>query len=311
MIARSKPSLRLPRDHHFIPAFYLKQWAGMDGKLCEFSRPHGKLHVKRVGPGATGFQTDLYAFPELPAEMAQHLERIFFDYADRVAHRALDALLRPTSKPWPGEMVTAWSRFVLGLHLRHPDAMPELRTAAAEEWKRSGEEHQRRYEEIKKPGDPPTFDEYLGIRDPLTPYKMQLNLIIKAIDNQFICQHINRMPFCVLDVSRCGMPLLTSDRPVELFALGQPKGMISIPISPRALYVAANDESTLRIIGQYNGRDVVRNLNKGVVTRARRFVWATDQAQRQFIEAHMSTAMEPLPLFPAVSQTRKSPITQP
>jgi hypothetical protein len=21
-----------PRDHHFIPAFYLKQWAGLDGK---------------------------------------------------------------------------------------------------------------------------------------------------------------------------------------------------------------------------------------------------------------------------------------
>jgi hypothetical protein len=26
-----------PRDHHFIPVFYLKQWVGSSGKLIEYS----------------------------------------------------------------------------------------------------------------------------------------------------------------------------------------------------------------------------------------------------------------------------------
>jgi Protein of unknown function (DUF4238) len=62
-----------PRDHHFIPAFYLKNWAGRDGKLIEYRRLRGRLVTKWVGPRATGFERDLYAFPELPKKDAQHL----------------------------------------------------------------------------------------------------------------------------------------------------------------------------------------------------------------------------------------------
>ena len=40
--------MNAPRDHHFIPAFYLKQWTGLDGKLVEYSRKGGKLIVKPV-----------------------------------------------------------------------------------------------------------------------------------------------------------------------------------------------------------------------------------------------------------------------
>jgi hypothetical protein len=100
MTHQPPPSLILPRDHHFIPAFYLKQWCGTDKKLCEFSRPQGKLYAKRVGPDATGYQTDLYAFPELPAEMAQHLERVFFDVIPNDTIPLSSGFLRPgTPRP--------------------------------------------------------------------------------------------------------------------------------------------------------------------------------------------------------------------
>jgi hypothetical protein len=32
-----------PRDHHFIPVFYLKQWVGPTNKLVEYSIKHDKL----------------------------------------------------------------------------------------------------------------------------------------------------------------------------------------------------------------------------------------------------------------------------
>jgi len=47
-------------------------------------------------------------------------------------------------------------------------------------------------------------------------------------------------------------------------------------------------------------REIVRHVNKHLVTRARRFVWAFDQSQRSFIEKHMSTALEPTPFFPNI-----------
>ena len=41
----------------------------------------GKLVAKLVGRRATGFERDLYAFPELPPDKAQFIEQQFFDYA--------------------------------------------------------------------------------------------------------------------------------------------------------------------------------------------------------------------------------------
>src|SRR3979490_2304584 len=57
-----------PRDHHYVPVFYLKQWCGPNNKLIEFTVKHGNFIAKPVGPKGTVFQTDLYAFPELPSD---------------------------------------------------------------------------------------------------------------------------------------------------------------------------------------------------------------------------------------------------
>jgi hypothetical protein len=87
--------MNAPRDHHFIPAFYLKQWAGPDGKLIEYTRKGGKLIPKPVGPRSTGYERDLYAFPELPPDAAQFMEQVFFAYADQKASR------RAQQPSWP------------------------------------------------------------------------------------------------------------------------------------------------------------------------------------------------------------------
>ena len=42
-------------------------------------------------------------------------------------------------------------------------------------------------------------------------------------------------------------------------------------------------------------------MNRLLVTRARRFVWADDQAQKLFVQKHMSTKLEPTPFFPNLS----------
>jgi hypothetical protein len=74
-----------PIDHHFIPAFFLAQWT--DASEIEYTIKHGML-IPWVR-GATGYEPQLYSFPELPPDAAQFLEQVFFDYADRVASDAL------------------------------------------------------------------------------------------------------------------------------------------------------------------------------------------------------------------------------
>jgi hypothetical protein len=65
----------------------------------------------------------------LPLDLSQFIEQKFFDYADRTAADALKIYLT-NAAGWTPELISAWSRFVNALHLRHPDTMPELRSGA-------------------------------------------------------------------------------------------------------------------------------------------------------------------------------------
>jgi len=303
--------MSIPRDHHFIPAFYLKQWASQDGKLVEYTRKGGKLVAKTVGPKSTGYERDLYAFPELPPEAVQYLEQTFFAYADQKASDALDNHLGVASFPWTSELISAWSRFLVGIHLRHPDAVPELREAATNIWAANGVDYQTRYEAIRKPTDPPTFDGYLALRDPLAPIKMRVNLIIKALDNEVVCAHVNQMKHAILDLSASRHRLLTSDRPVQIFNLKEPNGILSIPISPTKMFIAVNDRATMDKVRQVDPRKLTSNINAYVASRARRFVWASDMSQERFIGNKMSTRLEPTPLLPNIGRYEPLPPSAP
>src|SRR5580704_6445010 len=114
-----------PHRHHFIPAFYLRQWHGPDDKLVEYTIKYRKLITKSVSADATGFERDLYKFPELPSPLSQFLERQFFNYADHTASQALAMLLDGRPKHlWSSEMLSAWARFLVGVHTRHFDTIP-------------------------------------------------------------------------------------------------------------------------------------------------------------------------------------------
>jgi Protein of unknown function (DUF4238) len=143
--------MSIPHDHHFVPAFYLQQWTGAGGKLIEYTIKHQKLVAKPIGSKSTGYEYDLYTFPELPPELAQWIEQRFFAYADRMASIALTNHLTSAGlSAWTPELISAWSRFIIALHLRHPDAMSELRAAAKSLWEGCSAEMQQEYERIKE-----------------------------------------------------------------------------------------------------------------------------------------------------------------
>lgn len=290
-----------PRDHHYVPVFYLKQWCGPNKKLIEFTRKHGNFIAKPVGPKGTGFETDLYAFPELPTGMAQHIEDVFLKYVDNVASIALNRHLKGDTA-WTNETRSGWSRFIISLLIRHPDVMVDLRKATVTSWERAGPNAQARYEASKEHHYPATFDEYIAAVDPLIPIKVSLNAIIKSVDNEQLGGHINGMHWGVIDLSKSPHKLLTSDRPLQYDSLKLSKGFISLPISPTKLFLASNNPQSISNVRLLAPQVVARNVNLWVVSRARRFVFAHDKSQASFIEKHIHANMEPTPLFPSFSK---------
>jgi hypothetical protein len=176
------------RDEHaarppFHSGLLAEEWAAQNDKLIEYTIKRGKLITKAVGAHSTGYELDLYSFNELDPDVRQYIEQEFFNYADNIAAIALNQHLTGSGEPWSAELLSAWSRFVIGIHLRHRDAVSELRAAAQSIWDGSGEASQRAYDRIRKPEDPVTFDEYLEARDPLIATKMRMNMLIKSFDN--------------------------------------------------------------------------------------------------------------------------------
>lgn len=255
-----RPNERSDRPS-FHPGVFSSQWTDGAGKLIEYTIKHGKLIAKSVGARATGYEPHLYSFPELPLEAVHFLEAVFFNYADRVAADALRNHLSATPVPWTTELISSWSRFVIGLHLRHPDAMPELRAAAKSVWDGSGDAYQAQYEAIKKREDPPTFDEYVAARDPLTATKVSVNMIVKVFDNEILGKHLNNMTWGIIDLCRSPYRFLLSDRAVVFANLNNVDGVVYLPISPAKIFVAVSTPDRLRRLRTLPPRDIVHNSN--------------------------------------------------
>ena len=56
--------------HHYIPVFYLRQWTGADGRLCEFSKPYDRVKPRRVNPDGTAYVRGLNTVPGMAPEDA-------------------------------------------------------------------------------------------------------------------------------------------------------------------------------------------------------------------------------------------------
>jgi hypothetical protein len=149
-----------PNRHHYIPVFYLKQWTGSDGQLCEYSRPHEKIRARRKHPNATGYVDGLYSLPDVPPEEAQRIEMMkgVDDWAAKTLNRLLEYGASP-GKP-DARLGLGWCRFLYSLIVRNPEhvqlAGQQMANLKPEVLESIRDENPL----LRTPADPESFDEY-------------------------------------------------------------------------------------------------------------------------------------------------------
>jgi hypothetical protein len=219
--------------HHYIPVFYLKQWARDNGRLCEFSKPYDRVKPRRTHPDGTAYVDGLNTVEGLPPAEAQYLETVFFQIADDTAAQALKILLSPT--PWnlTPKVRSGWSRFIMSLMVRSPEALEKYKAVAAAVFKEALVDIEASYAKERGPKDPPTYAEYAQLHGPNPAARTIVRTIQTLADNAELGRQINRMRWTVLSVTRPKFELLTSDRPMLLTnGIGPPRGELLMPISP-------------------------------------------------------------------------------
>jgi Protein of unknown function (DUF4238) len=121
--------------------------------------------------------------------------------------------------------------------------------------------------------------------------RLASNFLMETIANKRVGPTIFDMHWTRHVLKNSKFQLLTSDRPIIMpLGLGNPRAYIVLPVSPTVVFVAAHDRGFAGWLATRKHTELAKMFNKAVVCQARKFVWATDDSQLEFVHRHIGTA---------------------
>lgn len=285
-----------PTKHHYIPVFYLKRWAGSDGRLCQYTRPiPGKIAAVRRAPSATGFLHRAYELRGFKPELAQQVESTFFRPVDNEASDALVLMeIHGNRAVWTQPLRSAWTRFILSLLMRSPEDVALFRQLYSHLFYKSDPAIEAEYQSRRQHGEPETYAEFAESM-PLSAVEQHMfEMYFELIDNVNVGSHINKMIWRVFDFPQHCHPLLTSDRPlIRTNGLDRPGTHIALPIGPHKLFVASIDPDVIEGLLAQRPSIIAREVNKLTVESAARYVYGVDDRQMRFVSNRFGKNPQP------------------
>jgi hypothetical protein len=293
-----------PLKHHYIPAFFLRQWARQsDAQLTQFSKPYGnEVKSRDVFPENTGFEERLYTVEGLPEDQAHKVESGFMSFVDNEAAKALAKIAAGDATGWDQATRSDWTRFMLSLRFRNPEVIADLKGHMRDIVDATFADVTENYAVFRRPGDPETAEEFFARIEGNPAEGAAMHLAQNIIDNERVGPDINNMRWHRHLFPDARHTFLTSDRPFDWpKGLADPGAYIALPVGPRTLFTAAHGDWLAKEIRQANPSRVIDSVNKTIVAHARRFVWGVDASQLQFIRRYMGTA----PDRPVITEEQK------
>lgn len=288
----------MPQKQHYIPQFYQRQWADEDGRLCEHTRRGNAVRARMCFPAGTGYQPGIYTIPEVAEPIANHTENVFLSRVDTGAAQALRGMIGPDQPyVWTSPIKSEWIRFVMSLMHRTPERVDYMKAKIAKEYPRLLEEFRDRYPTMRGPNDPETLEEYQAKMAPNPVGRANAVLLQMMINSQRVGELLGAMQWHVIGIDKSPEPFLTSDRPIIMTnGLLGPTDHLALPISPRHLFLAVNDDQVLRVLQSRDPLEVLRHINDRVVSQARKYVYGRDASQLAFVEDRLGSQSPSTPL---------------
>lgn len=279
-----------PIDHHYLPVFFLKQWARQDGKVIRYHRPHGPVVAHPISPRSTGYEPRLYSLTECPPGRSQLIERDFMAPAvDSPAAEVLQLLLARRTLELSNDAKCSWARFLMSLLLRNPEKIAELQRKGRKQIEESLTMNPHEYEALRGPNDPATLLEWTETQANYLLENAGKLSLPSLIDNPKIGNEIINFKWFTSEFSQSQFSLLASDRPLVMTTGLQRAGcVIALPLGPRLAFFAARDRSLIEhVVQRRSSTELARALNGSVVSQAYRHVYGIDSSQLRFVERNL------------------------
>lgn len=287
--------------HHYIPVFYSREWAGPDGRLCEYTRPYREVKPQWKHPDATGYVRGLYTVPKNDPHVSEYIEHHFFRITDNRAALVAQQLRAGGPIDWLDMDRSSWARFIISLMLRNPEYVARMAAEVVSFY--ALPDNEEKYREIRKSDDPDTFEEYLTQSTFHPVGRMSAYALQTIIDSPTMGGHLNKMRWSLVTFKKVRHTLLTSDRPIIMTnGIVGPEDHLALPIGPRMLFIATNNIETENKIRTIDAGSMIAQINDRVASQARRYVYGFDNKQLRFVENRLGRKLPSTPLetaFPA------------
>lgn len=276
--------------HHYIPEGYLKGWiVAPEEKIVEYRMLNERLIRRWTHPGGTGYQMDLYTMASLGRE-SDTIEKKLLALVDSKAAEALRSARNGLSAAFSSEDKIVLSSFVTSLLARSPESINSLKAGVSRWWRAERPEMQEIYSTLVwRPGMPTSVDDALALLDGSEDESRFFASVLPGLlAHKNIKDFLCTMYWRVIYMPKLAPSLLTSDQPLIMTnGLSHADGHLAVPISPRAILMAARTGVRMnKILTRTNLIQVAKRSNLLVVQRARKFVYAHDEASRAFVEEH-------------------------
>jgi hypothetical protein len=287
-----------PINHHYLPVFYLRQWAGSDGRVIRFYRPYDKVVASPIAPSNTGYEPLLYSLDGYPPEVRQRIEKEYMGpLVDGPAADAMRVLIERDEAKLTGAVRSAWTRFLMATRVRSPEMIGLMMEQGRTNLVASLNANPEEYEAVRPAGSPPTFLAWVEKHAAPLLHNIGKLMLPNVIENQNIGDTIIRMKWSTFDLSSACYTLLTSDRPfVMTHGLADPRCVIAFPLGPRFAFVALHDTRLLDHLLSQGVDGFVKSLNANVVDQAVRHVYGSTDAHLRFVQNRFRTTPRPLVL---------------
>lgn len=280
-----------PEKHHYLPVFYLKQWAALDGRVIRYYRPNREVVAHPIAPKNTGYEQGLYSLEGYSPEHRNVIEKNFMAPAvDDPAALALRIFIerRPVSE-LTLPVKQAWTRFLMSLHVRNPGRVQQITAQGAEAIREMLNKDPEEYNAVRKPDDPPTLVGWVERYAPALIDNYGKSILPGIVTHQVTGNEIIRMHW-VVGSSGANPDILTCDRPLYLsHGINDPRCIIALPLSPTAIFLASRDQKSLDKLMAMESSALVRAINETVVTQAACYVYGAHEYTLGFVERWLAS----------------------
>jgi hypothetical protein len=274
-------------DHHYVPQFYLRQWADPDGRIPSYRWLGNRAvfsHIK--SSKGTGYETDLYAQEHVASEDRHKVETGFFKVLDDKAAQIHARLIRREPFIFTAEERMDWSIFLAAANARTPDIVRNLKTELTAALRDKLEDQPERVEQ--ELGYKPNFTlaEWAEKNAPAQLSNFYLSMLLKFIVREDVIQRYMDMEWTVHEPRSRHKEFLTCDRPLWYHRRPEhPQFTVMMTLSPQTVFIASSSpEQAQRFINVVPMR-LTRLVNESVFNKARERVYgrtSLDVATRLF-----------------------------